>query len=168
MRHRIWILLAVFGSASHHLNATAGPVFRCVDAAGAIAFQDRPCANGQHQSEVTIEPAPVPSRSPEYAVEEGRPHAGNRASRRTHARARAVAFECHASDGRVFYRLGACPHAVKAADGSRTPVHVSAQRVDRDRACRQMRRAGAIGRAGHEFDEKISTYDKNLGRDPCA
>jgi len=30
-----------------------------------------------------------------------------------------------------------------------------------------MHRAGAISRAGHEHDEDVSTYDRNLGRDPC-
>jgi len=30
-----------------------------------------------------------------------------------------------------------------------------------------MRRAGSSGRKGHEFDESISTYDRNLGNDPC-
>jgi len=33
--------------------------------------------------------------------------------------------------------------------------------------CRRLARAGSIGRAGHERDEIVSTYDRNLGRDPC-
>jgi len=39
--------------------------------------------------------------------------------------------------------------------------------VPRDEACQRIHSAGAIGRAGHQHDEDVSTYDRNLGRDPC-
>jgi hypothetical protein len=154
------------GLVFHAICAHSGPVYRCVDADGATAFQDRPCAAGQRQSEVMMAPPPAPAPSPHYAID-----ARTRQAARVHAAARkpkASAYECRGSDGRLFYRLGGCPHSLAAADGTGGAVHVSARRVDRERACRQMRRAGAIGRAGHEFDESVSTYDKDLGRDPCA
>jgi len=161
----------------------AGSVYKCVDASGATAFQDRPCAIAQRQSEVEIAPAPALAPSPQYAVE-SRPHSGSGRSARSEyvssrSNARGTAYECRASDGRVFYRLGACPRSLAAGGGgtsrgkgrnkgSANSVSVSGHPVPREDACYQMRRAGSIGRGGHEFDEQISTYDKNLGRDPCA
>jgi len=92
-----------------------------------------------------------------------------------------MAYECRVSDGRIFYRLGACPHSLGADVGreSKTPrgkgssarggdsVHVASRQIPREQACREIHRAGAIGRDGHEFDEHVSTYEHNLGRDPC-
>jgi hypothetical protein len=96
------------------------------------------------------------------------------------ARGRGVAaassYECRAADGQVFYRHTHCPHSVAAANrfssqeksrATARTVSVTAYRVSREEACSQMRRASAIGRSGHRYDEDVSTYDKNLGRDPC-
>jgi hypothetical protein len=153
----------------------AGSVYKCVDASGATAFQDRPCAVAQAQSEVEIESAPAHATAPQYAVETRTQRANYRESRSSSRPARTTAYECRASDGRVFYRLGACPRslatesgAVRGKSRSGNSVSVSGHAISRDEACVQMRRAGSIGRGGHEFDERISTYDKNLGRDPCA
>ena len=153
----------------------AGPVYKCVDAAGAVTFQDRSCAAAQAQSEVEIAPAPAFAPSPKYAVDAHAQRASYRESHSPSRSERGSAYECRASDGRVFYRLGACPRSLAAEGGvsrgknrSGNSVSVSGHAIARDEACAQMRRAGSIGRGGHEFDEHISTYDKNLGRDPCA
>jgi hypothetical protein len=148
----------------------AGQVYKCTDASGAVAFQDRACVATQAQSEIDLAPAPAYTPSPQYAVES---HESRMRAVRTPARESRGehAYECRASDGRVFYRLGACPHSLAANGGagrSKTSVSVSGHSVSREEACAQMRRAGSIGRGGHELDEQISTYDKNLGRDPCA
>lgn len=161
-------------------GARAGAVYKCVDASGAITFQDRICAAAQAQSDVEIAPAPAYAPSPKYAVETRPPRANFQPARfETRSSHRDTAYECRASDGRVFYRLGSCPRSLAAESGSTnhgkgrsrgggSSVSVSGQPIPREEACMQMRRAGAIGRGGHEFDEHISTYDKNLGRDPCA
>jgi hypothetical protein len=94
----------------------AGSVYRCVDAAGAVTFQDRSCAASQDQREIEILPAPAHAASPQYAVEAPAHRANYRAPRSESRPARATAYECRASDGRVFYRLGACPRSL-AADG---------------------------------------------------
>lgn len=155
----------------------AGSVYKCVDASGAIAFQDRACAAAQRQSEIAIAPAPAHAASPQYAIDTRVQRASFREPRSQSRFTHASAYECRASDGRVFYRLGACPRSLAAEGGSAShgkgrgggnSVSVSGHPVPRDEACSQMRRAGSIGRGGHEFDEHISTYDKNLGRDPCA
>jgi len=172
MRWYEWLAgLLLLGLA---FGVRAGSVYKCTDATGAVAFQDRACATAQAQNEVDIAPAPAYAPSPKYAVESHEARV-----RVTHVSARAgrgeIGYECRASDGRVFYRLGACPHSLAAEDNAGrgknrggNSVSVSGHPIPRDEACSQMRRAGSIGRGGHEFDEHISTYDKNLGRDPCA
>jgi hypothetical protein len=167
--------LLLAGAAFAH----AGGVYRCRDAGGHLAFQDRPCAAGQEQREVAIAPAPPASPSPDYGLSPPRPAPGARTGRggRTAARqdagtrARARSWECRAADGAVFYRHGGCPHAIagRAARSGRGAgsVPVTAIALPRDEACRRMAAAGSVGRAGREHDERVSTYDRNAGRDPC-
>jgi hypothetical protein len=96
--------------------------------------------------------------------------------------AREMAYECRVSDGRLFYRLGNCPHSIPGASdsvsgtrrgktgnshGSSGAAQVTSRRIPRDEACHEIHRAGAIGRNGHEFDEHVSSYEHDLGRDPC-
>ena len=160
-------------------GARAGSVCKCVDASSAAAFQDRPCAAAQEQSEVEIAPAPVYAPPPKYAVETRTQGANYRASRAQSRFAHATAYECRTSDGCVFYRLGTCPRSLAVEGGGTSrgngrsrgggaAVSVSGHPVPREDARMQMRRADSIGRSGREYDEHISTYDKNLGRDPCA
>jgi len=152
--------------------------YRCVDGRGEAAFQDQPCRPSQQTRVVDVAPAPSYSPSPQYAVAPASPHAGHGESppgrRREPAQPAAHSFECRSADGQVFYRHAACPHSIAAKDdhfgrGGAAPkkVEVHAVRVSRDEACAQMRRAGAVGRSGHANDEVVSSYDKNLGRDPC-
>jgi hypothetical protein len=58
-------------------------------------------------------------------------------------------------------------HGKGAVRGGGATLHVSSQRIAREEACREIQRAGAAGRAGHEHDEVVSSYEHNLGRDPC-
>ncbi|MGH8172496.1 MAG: hypothetical protein ACREPX_05075 [Rhodanobacteraceae bacterium] len=90
-----------------------------------------------------------------------------------------VSYECRAANGELFYRHGACPKQISAkssATGASARTRgasdtqsysVSAQALPRGEVCRQIARAGSIGRGGHERDENVSTYERNLGRDPC-
>ena len=88
-----------------------------------------------------------------------------------------VSYECRAANGEVFYRHGSCPHQItadgagtasrKRSGGGSSSVSVTAEALPRGEVCRRMAAAGSIGRAGHERDENVSTYDRNLGRDPC-
>ncbi len=162
----------------------ADPVYKCTDAQGDVAFQSQPCSAAQREGALDIPPAPAYSASPEYALtHDAGDHAAhstrNDVMRASHSARSAVAesYECRAADGQVFYRHSACPHSIAAAQGGSTKQHghtgakktvsVSSYRVTREEACSQMRRAGAAGRSGREHDEDVSTYDKNLGRDPC-
>lgn len=157
--------------------AQAGTVFKCRGSDGSIAFQDRPCASTDVQSEVDILPAPPPAPSPDYGIDHHATRSMSTRASRGRARGHhdAVSFECRAADGEVFYRHGGCPKSVTAKArsssgrrGAKTESYaVSAVAMPRGEVCRRLAAAGSIGRSGHEHDETISTYEKNLGRDPC-
>ncbi len=155
----------------------ATTVYRCVDSRGGTAFQDQPCTPNEQAQVVAVAPAPVYAPPPQYAVApsphvaRGEPPPGRR---REPAPPAPHSYECRSTDGQVFYRHSACPHSVAPRDdhlgrgtGAAKRVEVRAIRVTRDEACAQMQRAGASGRSGHTSDEVVSSYDKNLGRDPC-
>lgn len=180
MRWYEWVLmLCMLGLVA---GVRAESVYKCTDAQGAIAFQAQPCLPRQHETQVDILPPPHAS-SPDYGVADRKQPQrvpNERGGRHQAAHPAQMSYECRASNGDVFYRHSACPHSVSAdvaagsknriATGSKTPpqhLTVSSHPVSREEACAQMHRAGAIGRAGHTHDEDVSTYDHNLGRDPC-
>lgn len=162
----------------------AGTVYRCIDSHGNMAFSDSSCAAGERAQKVDVAAAPTFSPSPQYALpgrdarestpplRRGSASAGRRQRETTAVAARS--YECRSVDGQVFYRHAACPHTIDAkSDGlgrgraAKKKVEVHAVRVSREEACAQMRRAGASGRSGHAHDEDVSSYEKNLGHDPC-
>ena len=172
--------LAAFALIASMASASAAPVYRCRDAQGHIAYQDRACAATQQQSQIELLPAPPPPVSaqaePRHGAGGDTRHAHSaRAPRRGKAREREVmSWECRGADGAVFYRHASCPKSIAGArspagsrKGGAKPVAVSATPLPRAEACRQLARAGSIGRNGHEHDETVSTYDRNAGRDPC-
>jgi len=165
--------------------AHAESVFKCRGSDGLVAYQDHACARNAVETQVELEPAPPvaePNDAPEPRADRT-PRKGTR-TQGAHAhgattKAEVVSYECRADNGELFYRHGACPKQIsaagtqsgasprrKAASGAQTYT-VTAQALDRGEVCRRLARAGSIGRAGHERDETVSTYDRNLGRDPC-
>jgi hypothetical protein len=181
MRWHEWLtgllLLGLIG------GVRAESVYKCVDAHGAIAYQAQTCdASRQRQSVIDIAPPPPLAPAPHYVLarqdeQAARPLRGAR----EHA-PREMAYECRVSDGRIFYRLGTCPHSLGAdagagskskrgkgggTRGAGAAVHVASRQIPREQACHEIHRAGAIGRDGHEFDERVSTYERDLGHDPC-
>jgi len=174
-RFSLGIVLAAIGFCAFAKSAQAESVFRCRGADGAIAFQDRPCANANAQSIVEIAPAPPVQPSPDYGVVRVREPRVAQARSSTRAPREAVSFACHAADGETFYRHGSCPKQIassgsggrgKSGAASKT-IAVTAEAMPRADVCRELSRGGSIGRAGHEHDESMSSYDRNLGRDPC-
>lgn len=171
------VALLLFGLAR---SVAAATIYECRDGAGHVAYQDHACAANERQAAIGIAtpaapPAtvPAPSRSQPKAVTPSR-----RSSRRAAARERAaVSYECRADDGAVFYRHGACPRSIRSAAAtsngraSRTAAArsaaVSAVPLPRGEVCRRIAAAGSIGRAGREHDDRVSTYERNAGRDPC-
>lgn len=181
MRWHEWLAgLLLLGMAA---GVRAETAYKCVDAQGAVAYQAIACDAQQSQSVIAIPPPPRYAPSPHYAVmrrdEVAAPRTRIVARERT---PKETAFECRASDGRVFYRLGTCPHSIGAdSSGGASKSHrgksnnahssgtvsVAAHQVALEQACHEIHRAGALSRDGHEFDEHVSTYEHNLGHDPC-
>lgn len=184
---RVWLAAVLAAAAA---GAPAAPVYKCTDAEGHVAFQDRACAVAERTALVEIAPAPPPPRA---AASDARSPPLPRTPRRNAVRASSAgdgergtsvqSYECRAADGEVFYRHSGCPKSIVAASdhgrGARATrntsghakaeraVAVSAQPLSRAEACKRMSSAGSIGRAGHEHDDNVSTYDRNAGRDPC-
>lgn len=171
-RHAFGLLALLLGGA-----AQAQTVYKCRDAQGHIAYQDRACAIGTAQASVELAPAPPPAPSPEYSSGAAARTAPRRASARA-ARGRSaqpMSYECRAGNGEVFYRHGGCPKSISVEGAPRShgarrgaaaaSVTVSARPLERSEACRRL--AGSVGRAGRDRDETVSTYERNAGRDPC-
>lgn len=170
-----------------HGAARAQTVYSCVRD-GARVFQDRACGADQRVIELAPavdaqQPAPVrqmldawdartAARRPRARTAQGLPGAARDAS----AAAAPRSWRCSAANGEVFYSHARCPGAIVVAAtdagvGARSApqrLAVRAEPVDRREACREMRRAGASTRRGHERDALADTYERNLGRDPCA
>jgi len=171
-----WLLvLLLLGLAG---GVRAATVYKCTDDGGGVAYQSLPCSAQQSEAVVPIAAAPAYARSPEYAIEHTtQPRV--RAAYAARHEPQEMSFECRAADGQVFYRHASCPHSIacdastmgsashRTSRGSGGSVPVSSSRIPRDEACRQIHAAGSIGRAGHQHDENVSTYEHNLGRDPC-
>jgi hypothetical protein len=176
--HEWLLILLLLGLAA---GARAESVYKCVEAHGGVAYQSQPCAADQQTSVIKIMAAAAYVPSPHYAVE----HEAHEVAVRHTSRAAAIdrrapvamSYECRSSDGQVFYRHSSCPHSLssnaKAGRGTSrsrsgsASATVASRRVTREEACERIHQAGSIGRAGHEHDEDVSTYDRNLGRDPC-
>ncbi|GAA0715863.1 DUF4124 domain-containing protein [Dokdonella soli] len=176
------VLLATLGIAH---GAHTASVYKCRDGAGHVAYQDHACAGAQQESQIELAQAPAPAKSPEYRVATDTKPAravATRGSRRSGARAtEAMSYECRADNGEVFYRHSACPKSipVDASHGAaprrghgksqrgKTSAAVSAVSLPRSEVCKRLAAGGSIGRAGHARDERVSTYERNAGRDPC-
>jgi hypothetical protein len=179
LRERVMLAL-VLGIAAH--GASAESVYKCRDAHGHIAYQDHACASAQQQTQVEIAKAPTPTPPPQYGAASHEHATSHRESalgisRHSGAGAReVVSYECRASNGDVFYRHSGCPKSLKASGPAQArgngkkqgadSVAVSAVPMSRSEACRRQAASG-LGRAGHEHDDQVSTYDRNAGRDPC-
>lgn len=177
------LVLLLMLAAAHRANAES--VYKCRNVRGDVAYQDHACANAQQETQIEIAKAPSPADSPEYGVaSHARPvskadamHASSRHGRGRGNEHEVMSYECRASNGDVFYRHSGCPKSIKAQNVARaggrrkqqgsTSVSVSAVTLSRSEACRRLAAGGSIGRAGHEHDEQVSTYDRNAGRDPC-
>lgn len=178
-----WILVAA-GLATSAV-ACAQTVYKCVDSQNRIAFQQTPCEAGQRESEVAIKPSPPPPPQPpsrpapsRESVLAAREYMANLAREAEPAPVQSApvvqSYQCTTVAGEVFYTHSPCPEVVRDGNtgnyghtGAGVNWHyssVTGKPIPRALACRAMRSAGDIAR---RLDEKISTYDKNLGRDPC-
>lgn len=166
-----WLAILALLFVCNGVRATT--VYKCTDADGGVSYQSAACASSQHASAIELAPVPAAAPSPQYAIDPVRAMPTQRRDVRVARTKTEMANECRTSDGDVFYRLGKCPHSVseKTEDhrgkSATHSVSVSSHPVTRAMACSEMSRAGAAGRKGRDYDETISTYDRNLGKDPC-
>ncbi len=159
--------------------AHADSVYKCRSADDLIAFQDHPCLGTEAESRVEMQPAPPVAASPDYGhasrnEDTARPRTLPKVHAQSADRREPTSYECRAANGDVFYRHGTCPKQItdggastkgRARSGNAAPTFaVSGQPLPRSEACRRM---ANTGRSGHERDDRVSTYDRNLGRDPC-
>lgn len=156
--------------------ALAAPVYRCLQG-DEVAYQDHPCAGSAVQHELRlVEPAAVvaPKTSVTTPRASSVPVRAARRGVRHAAPPVLLSHECRSRDGALFYRHDRCPASIPASGpgGNRSrglgnaTVPVSGRTLPRRDACKRMR-ASSAGRQGSEHDERVGTYERNLGRDPC-
>jgi hypothetical protein len=180
-------VLAVIAAPAHALT-----IYKCTGAEGVIAYQATPCGGQQRGSTFALRPELAAAAAPAAARpdrEATRPSPRSRqpaaAAPRRRARTAIVSvtpdasWECRAANGDVFYQHSACPAAVAGSielrhaatrgrsRSSAAAIAVSGKPIARGDACRRIHAASASDRPGHERDEDVSTYERNLGRDPC-
>ena len=111
--------------------AQAASVYRCLDAQGHVAYQDRACAEVQRETQIALAPLPPSQPSPDYGHgargrasglgERG--HATSQATSRGTARKAAAhepaSYECRAANGEVFYKHAACPKSIRVRAAAR-------------------------------------------------
>ena len=193
VRHRRWFLCAVAALLWVVCDAHAASIYKCVATNGRIAFRDTPCATHARQMKISLAGLPLIDPAAPRNRPSRRPRSSSRRSLarhrrvRVHRKAAPTSWECRAADGEVFYRHTRCPGSVPG-DGvvrtryaeafrashpgkrrnawSRVPVH--GVRIPRAEACRRIHSAGAAVRDGHKRDAHVSTYDRLMGRGPCA
>ena len=159
-------LLLTFAVTS---NAAAQTVFKCVDEGRHITYQDRPCGPRQRSESIRIEAAP-PREAGAPTERPAKPAARSVRTPARVPRAEPVAqsYECRSASGAVFYRHGRCPASIprarKGPRGESGNDRVESTRMPRSEACRRLR---STAREGSAHDETVSTYERNLGRDPC-
>lgn len=177
-------------------GAHAASIYRCTGAHGETTFRDTPCASQARQTKLDVAGQPLldadapPPTLPAHATQRTAARVRNQhaaiATHRSKTRS-ATSWECRAADGEVFYRHTRCPGSV-AGDGtvrSGYAEKVSSQRtrgrhnawskisvhgkpIARAEACRRILSPSAAGRDGHQRDDRVSTYDHLMGRDPCS
>lgn len=157
--------------------AGAAPkVYRCAAGAGPVVYQDRPCADPARQQQIEFVPSPfVEATADTTAHAKPRKASASRVpKRKSKSPAEVMSWECRAANGEVFYRHSRCPGSIPASTPSRrgsrgaaSGIGVRASPLPRREACRRIRAGAPGGRAGRERDETVTTYERNLGRDPC-
>ena len=179
--HDGWRALVLLCAVSCGTAGAAQKVYRCNDTEGPASYQDRPCADPGRQRVIELAaPQPVPDLVVKAASPQPRAPSATRKSRRTPSPRGSgrdgivMSWECRAANGELFYRHARCPGSIPghapARRGGRsaaTGVRVQATPLPRRDACRRINATGASGRSGRARDETVTTYERNLGRDPC-
>lgn len=152
-------------------SAIAQTVYKCSGAGQPVAYQQTPCGAGLRSEPIRLAPVAPASTAATEAPATAKPAV--RPPRPTAAKPRAaampVSYECRSAGGAVFYRHGRCPATIARGPSGSPRAALGVDRVQatplpRAEACRRQRNGA---RDGAEHDETVSTYERNLGRDPC-
>ena len=186
MKRKTCALMALF--CLYAASTVAGDVYKCVGSDGSLSYQARPCGQGQAESTVTIRNAPPPPvavpAQPELSAESRdraldymnrlRSSAPPAAPPKARPAPPVKSYKCTADNGFVFYQHDACPSTIDigkglATDGFGRPMryvtNVKGEEITRAEACVQIYKVTASSRDGSHLDQRVSSYDKNLGRD---
>ncbi len=196
--HRAWPARAAIAALlwACITGAHATPIYKCVGTQGQLTYRDTPCATRARQTKLDITGQPlIDANAPRqpastHASTSGGAHARSRRVAVTpHKRKTdpATSWECRATDGEVFYRHTRCPGSVpgdgvvrsryaekmssehtRARHDAWSRVRVHGEKVSRAEACRRIRSPSAAGRDGHQRDERVDTYARLTGHDPCG
>lgn len=170
---RLLFALLVFAAA---LECHAANAFKCTNEKGHITYQQIACPAGHAERRFVFVPPPKADALPVAAAEpKPKPPRPPRRARRVSEDAGPASYECRVTNGEVYYQHAPCPTTVpgegaaprRGKRGASSALSVSGRALSRRDACKRIRAAGATSRAGHDRDEDVSTYEKNLGRDPC-
>lgn len=193
--HRL-LLLSLLMLVAVATPAHALTIYKCTNPDGSVAFQDKPCAAHARGAEFALRADPV-VQEPPYAPAAASPSRSGKSRDTASSRHRTVStsrgrtrtpvvsvesdasWECRAANGDVFYQHAPCPSAIAGtidikhapsrgrSRASSATIAVSGRVITRNDACRRIHAASASDRSGHERDEDVSTYERNLGRDRC-
>ncbi len=163
---RCALALALFGASA---AAPAQTIYKCSGGDGPVAFQQTPCARAQQSQRIDLVLPAAPVAAPAPAAPKPKARTPRTTTRRAPAARELQSFECRSAEGALFYRHSACPSSIprrgrSAERGDGNSDRVRGTPIPRSDACRRMR---SPGRDGREHDDNVSTYDRNLGRDPC-
>lgn len=177
-----YVALALLNVWTAHVSAEQ--VYKCRGSDGHLSYQARPCAQGQSESTVIIHKAPPPPLPATKPTRSAPARAGTNNATRVTAPPRpppprqVMSYKCTAQDGRVFYRHHACPpdidigksitvDRIRGVETWPVTTRVASEAVPRAEACAAINKLTASSRNGYELDDRVSSYDKNLGRGPC-
>lgn len=177
-------------------NVHAASIYRCTGVHGETTFRDTPCATQARQTQLDVAGQPLidanapPPAAPTRAAKRTVSRTRNPRAVATTLRGKTkteTSWECRAADGEVFYRHTRCPGSVpgdgtvRNGDAERmssqrtrgrhdawSKVSVHGKPIPRAEACRRIRSPSAAGRDGSQRDDRVSTYDHLMGRDPCS
>jgi len=193
-KYKLFFFVAMSVFFIPEISRSQTSVYKCVLEDGSTTFSDTPCAEHAevyevretYKSDFPALRAPRVMASPSH--EEPKlptdvPPTGNKPETKTQE---AISYQCSALSGEIWYQHSPCPQRITGRQVS--PVSgieantgkpiagvvlsdkefaVEEQIVSRERACREIYRHATSNRSGAERDERYSTYDRNLGRDPC-
>jgi len=172
-----WILFALYFTVLE--SSAQQTVYRCVEEDGSTTFSDQPCSEDPDVLHIEESHNPAPPRQylPRASTANNDDTGRANSSPAPPSSRQAISYRCSIDTGEVWYLHSPCPSRVTIreiedlefeegwAEVSRE-VTVDQTEVSRSSACSQIYAVGT-SRRGSDRDESYTTYERNMGRDPC-